>query len=86
MESAEEDDAPFDVEDIFEEEAVEEDEMIILDAARLTAVRNAFKGADPSAKAKVKSHLAAYGGKLTDTMKSSDISAIEEALGLSDEV
>ena len=77
---------PFDIdepEDIFDEDA---DEMITLDAARLTAVRNAFKGADPSAKAKVKSHLAEYGGKLTDTMKSSDISAIEEALGLSDEV
>jgi hypothetical protein len=90
VESAEEDVAPFDVteeiEDIFGEEAVEEDEMITLDAARLTAVRNAFKGADPSAKAKVKFHLAAYGGKLTDTMKSSDINAIEEALGLNDVV
>lgn len=81
---------PFDVEeeidDIFAEEETEEYEMITLDAARLTAIRNAFKGADASAKAKVKTHLAEYGGKLTDTMKSSDISAIEEALGLSDEV
>ena len=77
---------PFDIdepEDIFDEDT---DEMITLDAARLTAIRNAFKGADPSAKAKVKSHLVSYGGKLTDTMKSSDISAIEEVLGLSDEV
>ena len=84
----EEDEAPFDIEedDIFEEEETVEDEMITLDAERLTAIRNAFKGADPSAKAKVKAHLAEYGGKLTDTMKSSDISAIEEALGLSDEV
>ena len=85
-----EDEPPFDMEsevdDIFEEEETVEDEMITLDSARLTAIRNAFKGADPSAKAKVKSHLAAYGGKLTDTMKSSDISAIEEALGLSEEV
>lgn len=85
-----EDEPPFDmgseVDDIFEEEETVEDEMITLDAERLTAIRNAFKGADASAKAKVKTHLAAYGGKLTDTMKSSDISAIEEALGLSDEV
>ena len=89
-EVAEEDSVPFDmdseVDDIFEEEETVEDEMITLDAERLTAIRNAFKGADPSAKAKVKTHLAEYGGKLTDTMKSSDISAIEEALGLSDEV
>ena len=85
-----EDEAPFDVDseidDIFEEDETVEDEMITLDADRLTAIRNAFKGADPSAKAKVKTHLASYGGKLTDTMKSSDVSAIEEALGLSDEV
>ena len=84
------DEPPFDIDeetdDIFEEETEEVDEMITLDAERLGAIRAAFKGADPSAKAKVKSHLASYGGKLTDTMKSSDISAIEEALGLSDEV
>ena len=81
---------PFDIDegidDIFDEETEEIDEMITLDAERLTAIRNAFKGADPSAKANVKTHLAEYGGKLTDTMKSSDVSAIEEALGLSDEV
>ena len=83
----EEDEAPFDLDDdIFEEEETVEDETITLDAERLTAIRNAFKGADPSAKAKVKAHLVEYGGKLTNTMKSSDISAIEEALGLSDEV
>ena len=83
------DEPPFDVteeiDDIFKEETVE-DEMITLDATRLTAIRNAFKGADPSAKAKVKTHLAEYGGKLTDTMKQSDVNAIEEILGLSDEV
>ena len=83
---ADDDVAPFDIdepEDIFDEDA---DEMITLDAERLTAIRNAFKGADPSAKAKVKTHLAAYGGKLTDTMKQSDVNAIEEILGLNDEV
>lgn len=81
---------PFDVDkeigDIFEEETEEADEMITLDAERLTAIRNAYKGADSSAKAKVKTHLAEYSGKLTDTMKNSDVNAIEEILGLSDEV
>lgn len=87
VESADEDVAPFDVEDeiedIFEEDA---DELITLDAERLTAIRNAFKGADASAKAKVKTHLTAYGNKLADTMASSDVLAIEEILGLNDEV
>lgn len=88
-EVAEEDSVPFDVEeeidDIFEE-GTGEDEMITLDAARLTAIRNAFKGADASAKAKVKSHLVDYGNKLCDTMKQSDVDAIESVLGLNDEV
>ena len=86
-EEMEDDTPPFDIdepEDIFEEDAA--DEMITLDADRLTAIRNAFKSADASVKAKVKSYLVAYGNKLSDTMKTSDISAIEEALGLSDEV
>ena len=82
-----EDVAPFDLEDedIFEDEEVG-DMVITLDTERLTAIRNAFKGSDPSTKAKVKTHLAEYGGKLTDTMKTSDVLAIEEALGLGDEV
>ena len=83
-----EDVAPFDMEeidDIFEEETVE-DEMITLDADRLNAIRAAFKGADASIKAKVKTHLAAYGNKLSDTMSRSDVDAIESVLGLSDEV
>ena len=84
-----EDTVPFDVEekidDIFEEEAVE-DEMITLDADRLTAIRNAYKNADTSTKAKVKTNLADYGNKLCDTMKQSDVDAIESVLGLSDEV
>ena len=81
---------PFDVEeeidDIFEEDEVEEDEFITLDDARLNAIRDAFRGTDASTKAKVKSHLVEYGGKLTDTMKTSDVNAIEEFLGLIDEV
>jgi hypothetical protein len=87
----EEDTPPFDVGenvDIFDEdvETVDEDAIITLDADRLTAIRNAFKGADASAKAKVKTHLTAYGNKLADTMAQSDVNAIEEILGLSDEV
>lgn len=81
-----EDVAPFDLEDedIFEDET--EDVVITLDAERLAAIRNAFKGADASTKAKVKTHLVEYGNKLSDTMKTSDVLAIEEALGLGDEV
>lgn len=92
VEKAEEnDEPPFDVDseidDIFsEEETEDEDAMITLDADRLTAIRNAFKGADASAKAKVKTHLTAYGNKLADTMAQSDVLAIEEILGLNDEV
>ena len=81
---------PFDVEeeidDIFEEDSVEEDALITLDDTRLNAIRDAFRGADASTKAKVKSHLVEYGGKLTDTMKTGDVNAIEEYLGLIDEV
>ena len=89
-EVTEDDIPPFDVEeeidDIFEEDAVEEDGLITLDDARLNAIRDAFRGADASTKAKVKSRLGEYGGKLTDTMKTSDVNAIEESLGLIDEV
>lgn len=80
------DEAPFDInepEDIFEEEA---DEVITLDADRLTAIRNAFKNSDSSVKAKVKTYLANYGNKLSDTMSRSDVDAIESVLGLSEEV
>lgn len=85
-----EDEVPFDMEseinDIFEEEETVEDEIVTLDSARLTAIRNAFKSADSSTKAKVKNHLAEYGNKLSAEMKQSDVDAIEEILGLNDEV
>lgn len=81
---------PFDVEeeidDIFEDDTVEEDVLITLDDARLNAIRDAFRGADASTKANVKKHLGEYGGRLSDAMKTSDVNAIEEILGLSDEV
>ena len=67
--------------DIFEEDA-----MITLDADRLSAIRSAFKGADADTKAEVKKHLVDYGNKLSDTMKSSDVDAIENILGINDEV
>ena len=89
-EVTEDDIPPFDVEeeidDIFEEDAVEEDALITLDDARLNAIRDAFRGADASTKANVKKYLGEYGGRLSDTMKTSDVNAIEETLGLIDEV
>lgn len=75
------DEVPFDV-----EETVTEDTMITLDTDRLAAIRVAFKGADAGTKAEVKKHLADYGNKLSDTMKSSDVDAIENILGINDEV
>lgn len=70
---------PFDIDE-------PEDVMITLDNDRLTAIRAAFKAADAGTRAKVKEHLVEYGGKLSATMKSSDVNSIEEILGLSDEV
>lgn len=70
---------PFDIDE-------EEDVMITLDTDRLTAIRTAFKSADAGTKAEVKKHLADYGNKLSDTMKSSDVDAIENILGINDEV
>lgn len=75
------DEVPFDV-----EETDTEDATITLDADRLTAIRAAFKAADAGTKAEVKKHLADYGNKLSDTMKSSDVDAIENILGINDEV
>ena len=76
------DSVPFDI----DEPEEEVDEVITLNADRLAAIRAAFKGADAGAKAEVKKHLADYGNKLSDTMKSSDVNAIESILGLNDEV
>ena len=86
-----EDTPPFDVDeeidDIFaEEELVDEDPMITLDDDRANAIRDAFKAGDAKIKAEVRKHLVDYNGKLSNTMKQSDVNAIEEILGLSDEV
>lgn len=89
-EIVEDDVAPFDIEDeldIFEEDEVEDaDPIITLDDARLDAIRAAFKASDASTKAKVKAHLVDYSNKLSAEMKTSDVNAIEEILGLNDEV
>jgi hypothetical protein len=82
---------PFDIDeeidDIFpEEEIADEDEMITLDDDRLNAIRAAFKASDATTKSKVKAHLVAYQNKLSSEMKTSDVLAIEEILGLNDEV
>ena len=77
-------DMPFDMDDDEDNAAV--DGIITLDADRLAAIRAGFKAADASTKAEVKKHLADYGNKLSATMKSSDVDAIESILGLSDEV
>ena len=86
------DEAPFDIEseaDVFSEdeaEEVDEDAVITLDDDRLNAIRDAFRGSDAATKAKVKKHLVEYGNKLSNTMKTSDVNAIEDILGLNDEV
>ena len=77
---------PFDIdesEDIFEEET---DEMITLDAEKMSAIRASFKNADSVAKGEIKAILANYGGKLVAELRVSDAAKIEEILGLSDEV
>lgn len=84
-------DAPFDLEDdadIFvEEESIDaEDGLITLDDARLGAIRAAYKAATKETKDEVKKHLANYGNKLSAEMMESDVIAIENILGLSDEV
>ena len=84
------DEPPFDVDsetdDIFAEEETVEDEMITLDNARMGAIRDSYKAADAKKKSEVKKYLVNYNGRLCDTMMQSDVLAIEEILGLNDEV
>jgi hypothetical protein len=60
--------------------------MITLDADRSNAIRDAYKAADAKKKAEVKKHLVNYNNRLSDTMLESDVLAIEEILGVNDEV
>ena len=86
----ENDEMPFDTDDVDifneEEETADEDAVITLDDDRLNAIRVAFKASDATIKAKVKTHLVDYNNKLSAEMKTSDVNAIEEILGLNDEV
>ena len=68
------------------EELVDEDSMVVLEGERRAAIQKAFKASDADTKTKVRVYLVNYNNKLGDTMRHSDILAIEEILGLSDEV
>lgn len=69
--------------DIFDEESVvEEPKLVKLDAKRLAAIRDAFRGADADTKKEVKKYLASYGGKLVDEMMETDVASIENLLDL----
>lgn len=80
------DETQFDIEDeigtdIFGDEG--EDEAIApVDKDDLAEIRAAFKGADPEAKAKVKTILGNYGGKLASEMRPSDVVAIKKILDI----
>jgi len=70
-----------DEDDIFDEESVvEEPKLVKLDAERLEAIRDAFKGADATTKKEVRKYLASYGGKLVDEMSNADVISIETLL------
>ena len=79
------DTVPFDIDEDEIKEA-DEDAIITLDDNRLNAIRAAFKSSDTGTKTKVKKHLVDYNNKLSAEMKASDVNAIEEILGLNDEV
>lgn len=83
VEQMDEDVAPFDIE---ETEEVDVDAIITLDDDRLNTIRDAFRGSEAATKAKVKKYLASYNNKLSREMKQSDVLAIEEILGLNEEV
>lgn len=83
MYGVDESEVPF---DINEPEETAEDAVITLDDTRLNAIRDKFRGSTAQVKSEVKKHLVSYGGKLVAEMKTSDVLAIEEILGLNDEV
>ena len=80
------DEPPFDVDseidDIFDEEETEADEMITLDDARSNMIRNAYKAADAATKSEVKVYLANYNGRLVSQMMKSHVKAIEKILDI----
>ena len=82
------DEAPFDLdEDIvsetFEDELEAEEEAITpVDEDVLAEIRANFKSADAKTKAKVKTILGNYGGKLASEMRPSDVVAIQKILDI----
>ena len=70
--------------DLFNEEEVEQEKeaVVSVDKEVLTSIRTSFKTADPDVKAKVKTILGNYGGKLSSEMKPSDVERIKEILGI----
>jgi hypothetical protein len=80
---APDDDIPFDEDDILDDEPVkEEPKLITMTADRLKKIRDANKTASDDVKKKVKSHLVAYGNRLSNEMYDTDVNAIEELLGI----
>jgi hypothetical protein len=80
------DEVPFDMEedivgDTFEDE-LEEEAIAPVDKAALSAIRAAYKNAEPQAKAEVKDILGNYGGKLANEMRPSDVNKIIEILDI----
>lgn len=78
------DETPIDLEEGIEGDIFgDEDEAIApVDKDTLAEIRANFKTADADAKAKVKTILSNYGGKLATEMKPSDVAAIQEILGI----
>ena len=69
--------------DIFDEDTVQEKEPIVpVDEGDLSAIRSAFKTADADTKAKVRTVLSDYNGKLSSEMRSSDVERIKSILGI----
>lgn len=77
------DEVPFDLDEPIEEEDImEEEDVAPVDKDTLTAIRTAYKGADPKVKDKVKTVLADYGNKLANEMRPSDVNKIMEILDI----
>ncbi len=77
------DEVPFDIEesDVLEDEGVDED-VTPVDKDTLTEIRANYKTADAEAKAKIKTILGNYGGKLATEMRPSDVAAIKKILDI----
>ena len=68
--------------DIFEDEIEEEEAIAPVDKDTLAEIRANFKTADADAKAKVKTILSNYNGKLANEMRPSDVEEIKKILDI----